>query len=125
MKYAYLLDTHILLWWLFNDKRLTKDISILIANPDLTIFVSIATIWEIAIKKSLKKVTAPNNLIEIIESNNIKILAITAHHVLQTQYLPLIHKDPFDRLLIAQTAIEGVTFVTADTIIQKYNITCY
>jgi PIN domain nuclease of toxin-antitoxin system len=125
MKNAYLLDTHILLWWLFNDKRLTKDISILIANPDLTIFVSIATIWEIAIKKSLKKVTAPNNLIEIIESNNIKILAITAHHVLQTQYLPLIHKDPFDRLLIAQTAIEGVTFVTADTIIQKYNITCY
>ena len=65
MKNAYLLDTHILLWWLFNDKRLTKDISILIANPDLTIFVSIATIWEIAIKKSLKKVTAPNNLIEL------------------------------------------------------------
>ena len=63
MKNAYLLDTHILLWWLFNDKRLTKDISILIANPDLTIFVSIATIWEIAIKKSLKKVTAPNRSI--------------------------------------------------------------
>lgn len=125
MNNTYLLDTHILLWWLANDKKLTKKISALIENPDNYILVSAVSIWEIAIKKSLKKLKAPDNLKEALEVNDFHLLSMTADHALQIEHLPNHHNDPFDRLLIAQCQVEGLTFITADKIIPKYKIKCF
>ena len=121
----YLIDTHILLWWLSNDKKLPKKIDDLIANPSNSIIVSAVTAWEIAIKKSLNKLQAPDNLEEILEENNITVLSMSIEHALYVEHLPSIHQDPFDRLLIAQCIIEELIFVTADTIIPKYDIECF
>lgn len=121
----YLLDTPILLWWLSNDKKLSTKIKNLIIEPKNHILVSTATIWEIVIKKSLKKLEAPDNLKEIILSNDFDILSITADHVLYLEHLPLLHNDPFDRLLIAQSIVEDVILVTADTTIPHYKFNCF
>lgn len=122
---TYLIDTHILLWWLFNDKRLTKKIRDLIEKPDNHILVSSISIWEIVIKKSINKLKAPDDLIEILDENDIELLSMTAEHALYLEKLPFIHSDPFDRLLIAQCAVENLIFVTADTIIPQYKIKCF
>ncbi len=118
----YLIDTHILLWWLSNDRKLDKKTAALIQDPDNTIFVSVVSVWEINIKKSLNKLVAPDNLKEELFENSLEILPITLDHVLYVEHLPLIHNDPFDRLLIAQCKVEGFTFVTEDHHISQYNL---
>ncbi len=120
----YLLDTHILLWWLSEDKKLNKKIKDLITNPANYILVSTVSIWEIVIKKSLHKLEAPDNLKETLQENDFSILPITVDHVLYLEHLPVLHNDPFDRLLIAQNIVESATFITADKIIPKYKIDC-
>src|SRR5262245_7975158 len=97
---SYLIDTHILLWWLSNDKKLTKKISSLISDSENQILVSSVSIWEIVIKKSLNKLKTPDNLKGILKESDFKILPITADHAFQLEQLPPIHNDPFDRLLI-------------------------
>ena len=82
------------------------------------------SIWEIVIKKSLNKLTAPDNLKQMIYTNNFEILPITADHALYLEKLPHIHNDPFDRLLISQNIVENTVFITADKIIPQYDITC-
>jgi PIN domain nuclease of toxin-antitoxin system len=121
----YLLDTHILLWWLSDDKKLTKKLRSLIENPDNHILVSSVSIWEIVIKKSLNKLKAPDNLKEILDTDDFEILPMTSDHALCVEHLPLIHHDPFDRLLIAQCIVDDLVFVTADKIIPKYKINCF
>lgn len=118
----YLLDTHILLWWLSGDKKLNRKIKELIENNEIQIFVSAVTCWEIALKKSLNKLKAPDNLIEILNSFDIKILPMTADHALYVEQLPFIHDDPFDRLLIAQCIVEDLTYITDDRAIHKYKV---
>ena len=125
MNNAYLIDTHILLWWLANDKQLIQKIKALIEDPDNHILVSAASIWEIAIKKSLNKLKSPDNLKEVLQANNITFLSISVEHALYTQYLPTIHYDPFDRLLVAQCHLENLTLVTADKTIPEYKIKCF
>lgn len=120
----YLLDTHIVLWWFANDKQLTKKIKDEIADPENHILVSAATIWEISIKKSLGKLKAPNNLKDIIESE-FEFLSIMAAHAQQVEFLPAIHNDPFDRLLIAQCMVEKLTLITVDGIIPRYDISIF
>lgn len=121
----YLLDTHILLWWLSGDKKLGKKRTDLIAKSTNHIIVSTVTIWEIVIKKSLGKIQVPDNIKEVIIENEFEILPITLDHVLYLEHLPEIHHDPFDRLLIAQSMYEDMIFVTADKIIPKYKIHCF
>lgn len=121
---SYLIDTHVLLWWLSQDKKLSKKINDLIADPDNDIMVSAVSVWEIVIKKSLNKLESPENLKEILIENDIKILPMTADHALCVEHLPFLHQDPFDRLLIAQCIIEDLIFVTADKIIPQYAIKC-
>ena len=116
----YLLDTHILLQWLNNDRTLSHKISEIIANPDNIIFVSSVNTWEITIKKSLGKLEAPNDIEKAIEANDFQKLPITIEHSTYIANLPLYHKDPFDRLLIAQAIVEGLTLLTCDTYISKY-----
>jgi PIN domain nuclease of toxin-antitoxin system len=125
MNDAYLIDTHILLWWLSHDKMLSKKMIELIQNPDNTIFVSSGSIWEIVIKKSLGKLKAPSNLMETLRMNDLKALPITLDHVLQVEHLPTIHHDPFDRILIAQCMVENLTMVTTDLVIPQYKIKCW
>ena len=122
---TYLIDTHILLWWLSNDKKLTKKVKDLIANPENDILVSSVSIWEIVIKKSLNKLNVPDNLKEIVDTSDMKFLSMTVYHALYLENLPPIHSDPFDRLLIAQCIVEDLIFVTADKIIPKYKVNCF
>ncbi len=122
---SYLIDTHILLWWLSDDKKLTKKIKLLIARPHNQIFVSSVSLWEIVIKKTLGKLEVPDDLKEAVDGSDIKLLSMTADHALYVEHLPLIHNDPFDRLLIAQCIVEDLIFITADKIIPQYKIKCF
>jgi PIN domain nuclease of toxin-antitoxin system len=121
----YLLDTHILLWWFADDRKLNKKTKDLITKPTSPMLLSAVSIWEIVIKKSLNKLKAPDNLKEVIYTTDFEILPITADHVLYLEQLPDIHRDPFDRLLIAQSITEDLIFVTADKIIPQYEINCF
>lgn len=121
----FLLDTHILLWWLGDDNRLSPEIRAVIGNSENFIFVSAATVWEMSIKKSLGKLSVPNNLLEKLKDNNFEVLNITAEHGLKVTDLPIHHKDPFDRMLIAQCMIEGLTIISLDSKFHLYNISLF
>lgn len=121
----YLLDTHILLWWLSNDSKLDKSIKDLIANPTNNIAISVASIWEIVIKKTVGKLKAPDNLQEVIHASSFDLLDINIDHILCLDGLETIHNDPFDRILIAQSMVENLTIITNDAIIPKYNISIF
>ncbi len=124
MNNAYLIDTHVLLWWLSDDGQLIQKTKNLIEDPDNSIIVSAASIWEIAIKKSLNKLKAPDNLKDVLKANNVTFLPISVDHALYVECLPNIHYDPFDRLLIAQCNLENLTLITTDKTIIKYKIKC-
>lgn len=118
----FLLDTHILLWWLGDDQRLSVEVREIIGNPENFIFVSAATVWEMSIKKSLGKLSVPSDLLEKLKENNFEVLNITAVHGLKVEDLPHHHKDPFDRMLIAQTLVEGLTLISGDTKFKLYDV---
>ena len=117
-----LLDTHTFLWWLADDLRLGSDARVIIADNRNPVFVSAATGWEIAIKKALGKLEAPDNLDALVEEEGFEHLPITFYHGEQAGALPGHHKNPFDRMLIAQAQAEGLVIVTADRIISKYGV---
>ena len=109
-----ILDTHVLLWWLNNNKTLSEQASQAIRESNNLVFISAATAWEISIKKSLGKLEPPDNLEDALLANRFQSLPITVPHALLAGQLPPHHDDPFDRLLIAQSRIEGLTLVTRD-----------
>jgi PIN domain nuclease of toxin-antitoxin system len=117
-----LLDTHILLWWLADDPSLSKKAKLLISDEKNFVFVSVASGWEITIKKALGKLEAPDNLEEVLKENCFKDLPITLQHVLATGQLPMHHHDPFDRILVAQAKCESLTLLTADKKIMLYDV---
>jgi PIN domain nuclease of toxin-antitoxin system len=117
-----LLDTHVLIWWLAGDKNILPRVRDQIAHPDNEIFISIASAWEIAIKKTSGRLKAPDDLAEQIERHAFTPLPITLHHALQAGALPLHHRDPFDRMLIAQAMCEELTIVTRDVRIAEYDV---
>ncbi|WGV28492.1 type II toxin-antitoxin system VapC family toxin [Halotia branconii] len=119
---GFLLDTHVLLWWLANDPKLSADVREILRNPVNDSFVSAATIWEIAIKTSLGKLKQPDDLLAVIRDNQFQILEISAKHCLKVGSLPWHHKDPFDRMLISQALVEGLTIVTVDQKFRLYEI---
>ena len=116
-----LLDTHIFFWIIKDDRRLSK----LARNKILQgteIYVSSASIWELAIKIKLKKIDADiKKLTEAIVESNFRELPVTVQHAAALMQLPNIHRDPFDRILIAQAISEPLTFLTADEELQKYS----
>ncbi|RUU03026.1 type II toxin-antitoxin system VapC family toxin [Mesorhizobium sp. USDA-HM6] len=121
MSHKYLVDTHVLLWVLNADSRLSDHHrEIFLAGKDVT--VSAISVAEIAIKKSLGKVTLTANLVDILRSNGIPILGVNEQHAARLEHLPLHHRDPFDRLLIAQAQIEGLTLATADRQFSAYDV---
>ncbi len=117
-----LLDTHTLLWWLDGGKKLTRDARLLIANAENEVFVSAASAWEIALKKSIGKLSAPGNLLDEMKHHNFERLHITFEHCRELENLPLIHRDPFDRILIAQCRVEDLTMITRDADIARYEV---
>ena len=109
-----LLDTHVLLWWLNNDRSLSKEAIQVISKSTNLVFVSAATAWEISIKKALGKLQAPDDLENALLASSFHALPVTIPHALLAGQLPPHHDDPFDRLLISQAKIEGLTLVTRD-----------
>lgn len=118
-----LLDTNVFLWCVLDDARLSKKAKEIILNADES-YVSSASIWEIAIKKSIGKLDAGNDIVELadtIQASGFIELSITAKHAATVRRLEQIHRDPFDRLLIAQAIYEPLIFLTADKELQKYS----
>lgn len=117
-----LLDTHVLIWALADSPKLSKETRQLIVDGKNLIYVSVASVWEIAIKQALGKLKVPDNLLEELEIHRFTLLDIKAQHALATRELPGIHKDPFDRTLIAQTQVEKLKLLTADRRLADYSV---
>ena len=119
---GYLLDTHIFLWSLDETKRLTKEVAKILKDPRNRIFVSVATAWEISIKQKKGKLPLKTTLEECFRKSNFEILEIKLPHILQLENLPTYHKDPFDRMLVAQAIVEKLMIITEDGKIKKYDV---
>ncbi len=120
-----LIDTHILIWFLEGNKLLPKSRRQIIANPQNDMFVSIASLWELAIKISIGKLTLAKSLADVIKqiaAVDIEILQISPEHTLQVSTLPFHHRDPFDRMIIAQSQIENLAVMTDDDDFADYGI---
>ena len=121
-----LLDTHILLWVLGDPKRLSKATLAVLRDPEHEVQVSVASLWEIAIKVGVGKLRLPGPpgdwLPEALERTGIATLGISALHALAVAALPFHHRDPFDRLLVAQALLEGLTVVTRDRRFGLYGV---
>jgi len=118
----FLLDTHILLWFLENDCKLSEILREVITNPENLVFVSSVSAWEISIKQSLGKLIVPSNLKEALQFSQFEVLSMTLAHGIKVADLPTHHKDPFDRMLIAQALVEGLTVITVDKKFKLYDV---
>jgi PIN domain nuclease of toxin-antitoxin system len=116
-----LLDTHVLLWWLADDPALSRQARRLIANEP-EVFASAASAWEIAIKRALGKLEAPDDLPSALDEGGIRRLPIDFEHAAVAGALPRHHDDPFDRMLVAQAQCEGLTLLTSDPRISGYTV---
>jgi PIN domain nuclease of toxin-antitoxin system len=117
-----LLDTQALLALLSSDYTISRDAHAAMERSDAELLVSVVSVWEIAIKRSIGKLRAPNDLLERIDESGSEMLAITAPHAQATGELPHHHRDPFDRLLIAQAKLEGCAIVTGDRAFAAYGV---
>ena len=117
-----LLDTHVLVWWLSDTEKLASRARAAISDPRNQVFVSAITGWEIAYKRVRKRIVAPENLDNLIEERGFTHLPLTFHHAECAAGLPMHHRDPFDRFLIAQAQSDGLILVTRDERIPLYGI---
>jgi PIN domain nuclease of toxin-antitoxin system len=112
----------VLLWWLDDNPVLSDKARMPISDGSNLIFVSAAVIWEIRIKQSLGKLDIPPNFRQVLEQQPFEFLAITIEHTHAVGGLPAIHRDPFDRMLIAQAKTEGFTILTRDPLFREYMV---
>lgn len=123
----YLLDTHTLLWWSEDDGRLGKNVRRILSDRENSIYCSAVSVWEVSIKAKLGKLTIPVEPLQFIskvmEAYEFVALPISFSHAAEVFNLPLIHADPFDRLLVAQARIEKLVLLSNDTEIEKYGVT--
>lgn len=115
-----LLDTHVVLWWLEDPSLVSEAARDAISDPVNDVLVSAVSAWEMAIKAGVGKLDVPPNFESAVSQCGLKMLSINCQHALMTQSLPLLHRDPFDRLLVAQAMVEGATLVTRDAMIRQY-----
>ena len=118
-----LLDTHLLLWAAGEPKRLSKQARSLIDNTENELLFSAGSLWEVAIKRGLGREdfkVDPRLLRRGLLDNGYNELPITSEHVVATESLPPIHRDPFDRVLVAQATVEGITLLTVDSLVSRY-----
>ncbi|RZM82297.1 type II toxin-antitoxin system VapC family toxin [Leptolyngbya iicbica] len=120
-----LLDTHTFIWWDSQSSQIQKTTLDLLKNPDSALFLSLVSVWEIQIKVHLGKLELQAPLLEIVQrqvsQNAISILPITLDHIIELDQLPWHHKDPFDRLLIAQSRTEAAVLVSKDPAFASYD----
>ena len=118
-----LLDTQVLLWWLSDDRKLTKHGRDIIANPDNDVLVSSASVWEVAIKAALERIEIElDDLEDAIARNGFRPLPIGFRHAVTVGRLPLLHRDPFDRMLVAQASVEELRVVSHDRVFERYGL---
>jgi PIN domain nuclease of toxin-antitoxin system len=116
-----LLDTHIYLWWVKDDRKLSKPARSLIMSAE-EVYISSVSIWEATTKAQIGKLEVdPNDLINELDNSGFLELPLTMQHVAKLHTLPILHRDPFDRIIIAQAVSEPLTLITADTILGKYS----
>lgn len=122
-----LLDTHAFMWWDSAPDKIPEETFTLLKQPQNALLLSLASVWEMQIKVQLGKLTLRNDLKDIVQqqqtTNGIGLLPVSLAHVLDIDELPYHHKDPFDRLLIAQSRVESVSLVSGDRIFQQYDCT--
>lgn len=117
-----LLDTHVLVWWLADDETLGDEARSAIVDGNSVVMVSAASVWEIAIKRAAGRLDAPGDLEAQLEQNRFVPLTIGIGHAVRAGALPPHHADPFDRMLVAQAELEGLTIVTRDENIARYAV---
>jgi PIN domain nuclease of toxin-antitoxin system len=117
-----LLDTHVVLWWLTDDETLSDEVKQLI-DTEVEVFISAASVWEIAIKQALGKLVGPPDLLDVLDRSGLLELPIRSRHAAAAGGLPLGHRDPFDRMLVAQARCEGLTLLSRDPQMQGYDVT--
>ncbi|ELR98840.1 type II toxin-antitoxin system VapC family toxin [Gloeocapsa sp. PCC 73106] len=118
-----LLDTHSLLWALDGSlSKLSPSEVTVISDCNNIVCISTASLWELSIKLSIGKLTLPENFFTVITSIGYEILDIKIHHIIEYASFPLIHRDPFDRILIAQARCEGLILVSHDELIKSYDV---
>lgn len=122
----YLLDTHVFIWWDSEPNKLSQQVLAMCQNRNNVLLLSVASVWEMQIKIQLGKLKLNLPLGEIIKSqqvtNKIEVLSVKLEHVLALESLPLHHKDPFDRLLVAQAIVENAILMSNDSLFVQYPI---
>ncbi|MBK3555013.1 type II toxin-antitoxin system VapC family toxin [Streptomyces sp. MBT56] len=116
-----LIDTHVILWWLADSDELSDRVKDLL-DTEPSVHISAVSGWEIAIKQSMGKLDGPEDLAERVRDSQFTALPITAGHGVRAGRLPALHRDPFDRILVAQAQTEGMTVVTRDKWIPQYDV---
>lgn len=116
-----LLDTQVLMWWQFNLRQLSDEVKRVIGDAEV-VYVSAASAWEADIKRKLGKLSFPGAFMNVLAENDFTELPVTMRHAAATLALPLYHRDPFDRMLVAQAIVEGCTLVTADSALAAYGV---
>jgi PIN domain nuclease of toxin-antitoxin system len=118
-----LLDTHAALWFLSGDERLGGSARRHLIDDSNLVLLSAAVVWEVAIKRSLGKVDVPEEYLSLLLGAGVQTLAISGEHAAAVEDLPQHHRDPFDRMLVAQAAIEGAALVSRDEALRPYDVT--
>jgi PIN domain nuclease of toxin-antitoxin system len=122
----YMLETHSFLWFVMQDKSLSRQAQSLIEDPNNEIYFSVASVWEMAIKVSLEKITTPQPfpvfITEQLFLNRFTLLQISINHAAKVATLPFHHRDPFDRLLIAQSLVEQMPLISNETLFDAYKV---
>jgi len=122
MNRAYLVDAHALLWAADESDLLSETARSILNQPDNLIVVSAATLWELTIKCNVGKLVLPDDFFETVQASGYQILPILPSHLDAYRRLPLHHRDPFDRLLIAQAQVEGLTVLSTDSAFKDYEV---
>jgi PIN domain nuclease of toxin-antitoxin system len=118
-----LLDTYVLLWWFADDRKLSRSAREIITSPNNEIYVSAVTVWEVAIKAALGRIEVEiDDLEAAIPANGFQSLAIGMRHAATVGKLPPVHRDPFDRMLVAQAFVEELRVMTHDRVFERYGL---
>lgn len=123
---SILVDTHAFLWFVFDDPRLSKHAEQVLSDPNQAKVLSMASLWEIAVKVNIKKLRLGMSYAEFVSasvtSREVTLLEIDLEHLIQYEQLPLHHRDPFDRILIAQSQVEGLPVLSSNSNFSKYGV---
>ena len=118
-----LLDTHAALWFVSADPRLSDDAREHLRDGANRVLLSAVVVWEVAVKRSLGKLTAPDEYLSLLRSGGAQALSVTIEHAVAVGELPWHHRDPFDRMLVAQASVEGAAIVSRDEALRPYGVT--